>query len=407
MLTFSSASNGLVDTRTAIQEAIASAAAAAGADAASCRLVVCHLTMGHDDRVVPSAIRACCPHARVVGCTGAGVIGREGANESMRAVAVMLVWGAEDELSVATTRSLTGHTAAGQAAALAHSVQSSHGTPQFAMFLGSGLDTNIAQVLHGVQQVWGPEPHVFGATAADNMRGIADYQFLDDEVLAQGAALIGFHDPTLRVATQASHGFVPLGVELTVTRAEGHRIFEFDGEPAWVAYTRALGLPAGATTQDTIPQGALGAALSADDAREYGDSHILQAVNHRLDDNSVLTPTQCTEGTTLTLMRRDEDRIFANLDIMMAQLRGRVAGGTVAAVFHADCGARGRLTLDRIAKEEIVERMQAPLRHNGHTPPWLGVYGFGEIARLRGRDRFHNYTTSLAVLIRSAEPPQS
>jgi hypothetical protein len=33
--------------------------------------------------------------------------------------------------------------------------------------------------------------------------------------------------------------------------------------------------------------------------------------------------------------------------------------------------------------------------------PWLGMYGFGEITILGGRNEFHNYTTSLYVLTRT------
>ncbi len=111
-------------------------------------------------------------------------------------------------------------------------------------------------------------------------------------------------------------------------------------------------------------------------------------------------PVTCTVGTRLSLMRRDEDRIFANLDVMMQQIQGAIAGREVVAVFHADCGARGRLTLDHVAKDEIVREMQTPLYIDGNCPPWLGMYGFGEFARLGGKNTFHNYTTALYVITR-------
>jgi small ligand-binding sensory domain FIST len=69
------------------------------------------------------------------------------------------------------------------------------------------------------------------------------------------------------------------------------------------------------------------------------------------------------------------------------------------AVFHTDCGARGRLMLDRVSKDEIVAAMQTPL-FGDTCGPWLGMYGFGEITVLGGRNLFHNYTTSLYVLTR-------
>jgi small ligand-binding sensory domain FIST len=100
-------------------------------------------------------------------------------------------------------------------------------------------------------------------------------------------------------------------------------------------------------------------------------------------------------------MRRDEERIFRNLAVVMGQIRAAIGSRTIVGVYHADCGARGRLMLDRVAKEEIVEAMQTPLFPKGDTGAWLGMYGFGEFARLGGRNQFHNYTTALYVINRA------
>jgi len=71
-----------------------------------------------------------------------------------------------------------------------------------------------------------------------------------------------------------------------------------------------------------------------------------------------------------------------------------------AGVFHADCRARGRRLVHRSLKEELVPRMQGPLSEGGRVPPWLGMYGFGEFARLGGRNTYHNYTTAIYALYR-------
>jgi hypothetical protein len=85
---------------------------------------------------------------------------------------------------------------------------------------------------------------------------------------------------------------------------------------------------------------------------------------------------------------------------VMGQLTQRAGGAKPVAVFHADCLARGRFLFNRVMKEELVSRMQFPLSTNGVTPPWLGMYGFGEFARLGGANVYHNYTTALYVLFR-------
>ena len=45
-----------------------------------------------------------------------------------------------------------------------------------------------------------------------------------------------------------------------------------------------------------------------------------------------------------------------------------------------------------------------PFSDAGGVPPWLGMYGFGEYARLGGRNAYHNYTTALGALYRRTSP---
>jgi hypothetical protein len=110
--------------------------------------------------------------------------------------------------------------------------------------------------------------------------------------------------------------------------------------------------------------------------------------------------TTCPEGTKLWLTTRDEDLIFSEMDRIVQEISDRNKGKTPVAVFHADCMARGRFLFNRIIKEELINRMQFPFFVNGECPPWLGMYGFGEFARLGGENTYHNYTTALYVIYR-------
>ena len=401
MLHFSSASSPVIDTAEAAERCVHEAAARAGRPAADSLLVMLHTTMGHDEDAVLGPIRRLCPGARVVGCSVAGIIGRGGADESMHAMAMMMAWGDAGDLALASTPHMDGSNSTAAGAAMARRLVETRGRPRFLMLLGSGIDIDVRGCIDGIESVVGAETVIFGGTSADNMKGVASYQLLDDQVHEHSAVLVGFYDPTLRVHTQASHGFVPLGVTLEVTRSEGNHVQALDGVPAWAAFTRSLGLDASATPADTIPPGAVGVALEPELAEEYGDSHLLRVITHQTDGGGFLMPVACPPGTVLSLMQRDEPRIFRNLDAMMHRVQAAVGRDDIVAVFHADCGARGRLMLDRISKDEIVQAMQGPLSRDGVVPPWIGMYGFGEIATLGGRNRFHNYTTALYVVLRT------
>ena len=231
------------------------------------------------------------------------------------------------------------------------------------------------------------------------MKGFVSYQAVGDVVTEHGAYAIGFCDPTLKIDTQATHGFVAIGEPLVVTKSNGHIIEEFNGKPAWEEYLNRLGLPANSTCGDSIPIGALGEKLSQTLATEYGNNHILRVVTKH-EGSSIYYATTCPVGTELWLTTRDEELIFSEMDRMVENMHNRLGGKPVVAVFHADCLARGRFLFDRIIKEELVNKMQYPFYNDGQCPPWLGMYGFGEFARLGGKNVYHNYTTALYVLYR-------
>ena len=132
----------------------------------------------------------------------------------------------------------------------------------------------------------------------------------------------------------------------------------------------------------------------------YGSPHILRVVTSKDERGGMDYPTTVSEGMKVFLTVRDEARIFSDMDRIVNEILEESRGRKVAAILHADCLARGRHLFNRILKEELVSRMQHPFMEDGVVPSWLGIYGFGEFARLNGRNTFHNYTTAIYVIVR-------
>jgi hypothetical protein len=395
MLKFHSAKTRMVNTARGVAECLE---AALGPDnAGNCDLVVIHAALGHDFKEMLSETRRLAPKARVVAASGCGVVGRDGVSESMKDIAIMAIQG--KDFVLAHEDGIYGANSYEKSVEMAKRMKAQNPDVRFIYFLASGIDIANDRCIAGFESVFGPKVTIFGATSSDNMRGIVSYQGVDGDVYQHAAFAIGFTDPTLEVDTQATHGFVAVGEPLVVTRAEGNRIHEFNGRPAWTEYTRRLGLAPTATCGDSIPIGALGEKLSPALAAEYGNDHLLRVVTSREGD-TMHYATTCAEGTRLWLTKRDEDKIFSEMDRMVATMSARAGGRKPVAVFHADCLARGRFLFDRILKEELVSRMQHPFHSNGECPPWLGMYGFGEFARLGGVNTYHNYTTALYAIYR-------
>ena len=397
MLEFHSGNTRAVNPQRAVLEALE---LAYGETDPQCDLVLINATVGHDGAALSEVVRNQCPGARVLAASCAGVVGRDGPGESMHDIALIGLRG--EGFVVAHVDGLYGHTSYEKGVELARGLQQSDHPLRMIYLLASGIDIANDQLIAGIESVLGPDVVIFGATSSDQMQGVATFQAIDGQRFQHAAFAVGIWDPGLEVETQATHGFVAVGEPLLVTRSEGNRIIELDGRPAWTTYLERLQLPATATEGDTIPIGALAEKLPGNLSEEYGNSHILRVVTHHSPEGEIIYATNCPEGSQLWLTVRDEDLIFRDMDRMMEAMVSRKPGCKPVAVFHADCLARGRRLFNRVMKEELVHRMQEPFCSNGEVPPWFGMYGFGEYAHLGGRNAYHNYTTALAALYRSA-----
>ena len=394
MLEFFSSSTRIVNTKRGVLECLESAC---GEQYQDVNLLVFHASIGHHFDDILSEANRLAPNADVVAASCCGVVGREGVSESMKDIALMAIKG--NEYALAHTDQIYGHNSYEKARELAESLKRQKDNINMVYFLASGIDIANDLCIKAFEDVFGPEVTIFGATSSDNMKGYISFQAANDKVYEHGAYAIGFCDPTLYVDTQATHGFLAVGEPMTVTRSTGHIIHEIDGQPAWPEYLRRLGVDSDVDCGTTIPIGALGETLPPALAEEYGNSHILRVVT-KFKGYDMYYATTIEPGTQLWLTVRDEDVIFNEMDRMVNVMAARNPNKKPVAVFHADCLARGRFLTDRILKEELVFKMQLPFGDHGVCPPWLGMYGFGEFARLGGNNAYHNYTTALYAIYR-------
>lgn len=396
MLEFWSANNDVVNSRKAMAACLESALGAEG----ECDLVMFHTTMGHNYRELVAAARERCPQARIVGCTGSGVIARGSASEKMRTLAVMAIRGRGEDFSIAYGAELSYERSYEVARDVALQLKRTNPRVNMINVIASGIHIVADQVLAAIAEVFGPDMPVFGGTASDNIKAIGSIQSVDEHLLETGLIMVGFSDPGLELVMGVHHGNVCVGEGLRVTRSQGNRILEFNGEPAWPLIMSRMNLPFDTKFEDALRVVCFGALLPEDLHEEYGNQHVLY-VPFGVDDKhqSFYLAVTIEEGTMLWLTQRDETRMFDGLDRMIAGVLRRLAGRKPVAVFHTDCAARGRMSFNLIEKDEIIARMQNPLIGKDAVP-WLGLYGFGELAMLGGRNRFHNQTTSVYVLVR-------
>ena len=248
MLEFSSGLSTAVNSKQAATECIELALGDAGE---TCDLLVVHLTVGHNFDQAIAAARATCPGADIVGCTGSGVIGREGVSENMRSMAVMAVQG--KEYGAAAADGLNSQNSLTLATQVAEEVKAKCSDVNMLYCLTSGLDLCGDDVIEGIESVFGPDVPIFGATSADNGKAWKTFQFFGEQVMEHGIVLVGFADPSLELVMDVHHGSIPMdGMNFEVTKSDGNRIIELDGEPAWPTLMSKVGLPAETAPPDAM-----------------------------------------------------------------------------------------------------------------------------------------------------------
>jgi len=364
-----------------------------------CRVILFNATLGHQLSKVADVFHKAMPSVAVYGASGCAVTGREGIGESMHDLGIMAVCGPENEVASAAVSEIYGHNSYEKALELALSLKSRCNGINVIYLLCPGIDINNELVLKAFAETFGEDVEIFGGTASDNMRGLHCYQYHDNVMSEHDAFAVGFADPTLCGVTRATHGFTVYGEPMVATKTQGNQILELDGRGAWTVFTERLGLSEAQTCGETIPIGALAEKLPPELAEEHGSAYTLRVITKR-DGETIHYPVTCQDGLKVWLTTRDEDLIFAEQKRTLDVLLSRIGGCKPVAVFQTDCLARGRFLFNRIVKDEIIAMMHDAFSTNGVVPPWLGNYGFGEYAKLGGKNDYHNYSTALLVLYR-------
>jgi hypothetical protein len=397
MLRFFSASTNILNSKRAITECIENALE--GEPNLDCDLIIIYTAMGHNFKELLNEARVLSPNARIAGCTCAGVIGKEGPNESLKALAIMAVKGPKEEFSIVSSNAIKNISAYETGVRIAQGLKNINPGIKMIHFLPSALPPQpLDYAIAGIESVFGPDIPIFGGVSVDNMKGINTFALFDDQVIEKGWIAIGFADPTLKIITKANHGFYVLkGTRLEVTRSESNHIYEFNGQPVWKYLMNMLGVPETTDPLEVMTLSMLAEELPAELEEEYGSKYILRSFWGNI--NSINYPTTCKEGTKLLLAKRDEKGMFDGVDRMTKQVQELLKGNKPQAVFHADCLLRGKFSINRILKEEFINRLQYPICQ-GESIPWLGFYSGGEFAMLGGKNWCHTFTSALSVIYR-------
>ena len=372
-----------VDAEAAAREAVS---AALVADDASLLIVFC--SSSYDPTVLVAAITDCAGEVPVIGCTTAGEIAISGPGES--GVVVTALGGPGFSIATAASRDASRdlRRAGAEAASCMRAVDARE--HQALLLLTDGLGGDQTLIVRGAYSVVGARVPLVGGCAGDDLQMTRTHQFYNGEVLSDSvvAAAISSDAP---IGIGVRHGWRRVGDPMLVTRSSENRVYEIDGQPALDAYFERLDAPDEVRTDAAAfvrfaqvhPLGL--ASRSEEHVRFIGDADF--------EGRSLGCIAEVPQGSLAWLMEGDARSVLEATDAACGDAVAALAGEAPLGLLAFDCIAR-RGVLGEGGIREEVSRVAA--RADG--APVAGFYTYGEIARTRGINGFHNQTLVVLAL---------
>ena len=363
-------------------------AAAAAVSRKDSRLVVVFASETYDLKALLGGIRRCSGATPLIGCSTSGEIAGNGPGD--HGVVVIAFGGPGFVVRTALARNASQRLReAGAEAASCTGTAPSHPN-QALLLLSDGLSGDQTEIVRGAYSTVGAGTPLVGGCAGDDLKMQRTRQLFDGEVLddAVVAAWLASEAP-LGIGVQ--HGWRRVGEPMLVTASEGSRVFTLDDQPALDVYMERLAAPAEVgLSAEACTQFALTHPLGLS-RRSGEDVRFIAGAN--LEDRSLTCIAAVPQGALVWMMEGDRESVLAATDAACAEALSALGGRPPIGMLAFDCIARRGVLGDAGIGQE-VDRIAS----HGAGAAVAGFYTYGEIARTRGVNGFHNQTLVVLAL---------
>ena len=365
--------------------AFAAASAAVRGDAP--KLLLAFVGITRDLPAVLDGVGAAAPGVPVVGCTTHGEIGPAGPADG--SVTVAAIGGPGFAVATAMAEGVSGRQR-GAGAEVARCAATVAAWPhRVLMLLTDGMIRDHETILRGCYGILGASVPLFGGVAADGWRMTGTYLLADGRVVQDavvGVAL-GSEAP---LAVSVHHGWSAVGEAMIVTDGRDGRIYTLDDKPALDVYLDRLGAPA-EVYHDAAALCAFALSRPLGVQRRSGIEARNLSTKIDIEGRSIGGGGSIDPGMLTWAMTGDEESILAATDAACGEAIAGLHGQPPVGLLTFSCAA-----LRAILGDGGTRRECARLATWAGDVPFAGFHTYGEIARARGVDGFHNQT--LAVL---------
>jgi hypothetical protein len=365
-------------------EARAAGAAAAGKalEGADAKLALVFCSDSYDLPELLSGINATTGGVPLIGCTTAGEIATDGPGDA--GVVVVVLGGEGFTARTVAARGVAGRLREAGAEAAGAMAGLDAGEHRVLLLLTDGLAGNQQEIVRGAYGVLGAGVPLVGGCAGDDLKMRRTAQLHGDSVLYDAVVAAAItSDAPFGIAVR--HGWRKRGDAMYVTSSADNRVYLLDDRPALDVYLDRLDAPEQARVDPVaFSQFALVHPLGIN--RRSGEE-VRYVGNADFTDRSLGCIAEVPQGGLAWFMEGDEDSVLDATDAACAAAVDQLRGGNPIGLLAFDCIAR-RGVLGIAGVKQEVDRIAG--RAGG--APVAGFYTYGEIARTRGINGFHNQT---------------
>ena len=244
-----------------------------------------------------------------------------------------------------------------------------------------GIFSNGEEILNALNEE-NPEMIVAGGMAGDNAQFDKTYVMNQDHLSTKGLVAVAFEGEDLQVNTHYSFDWVPIGNEMTVTKAEQNRVYEINGISAYETYKKYLG----SNAASKLPRIGVEFPLIM---QEEG-LNVARAIMQTHTDGSLSFAGNLPQGAKVRFGVGNSELILSH-GRENAQV---IQEYPVESVFIYSCMARRRF---------LQENIEAELGLYPKEIPVSGFFTYGEFFSSQKRKKLLNQSMTILMLSESKE----
>jgi hypothetical protein len=318
--------------------------------------------------------------ATSAGMTGKGLFGPDGPLDEG---CVAMAFSSQVSAAVAIAEDASGDLRTAGRACTAEAVDQLGADADLLLLLIDSTRGDIAETVSGAYEAAGPAvPLAGGAAGGAEKRHFHNGRATTDSIVAVAVRSEG---PTGLGNTQACK---TRGTPSILTRSNGQLVEEIDGRPAEEVYLEQLGFAGVGFDDDEFETMAITHPIAQPEL--HGDFRLRHVVG-RTERGAIILGTGIPESAVIEFTELDFDELLTSGARSVEDAVDALGGADPRAALVFDCAGRRRALREGIPEEveAITEALGDP------TPPVIGLYTHGEVARLRGAkgDRNHAVVT--------------